>query len=239
MNKKLIALVVMIGLLTLAFGARVLPKGAALATDDTNNHTISVSGVGSISIAPDIAYLNFGVFAENKDPQAAMDAMSKSANTIVNALIKAGIKKEDIKTTNLSLYPIYSWEKDTGKQVLEGYRASESFNVKTSIDNAGKILSLVNASGANEISGISFDASNKNELKLQAIEAAMKDARAKADAALKGTNYKVTGIKTIAVESSSPVFPIYKGMDVAAENVPIEGGTISVDASVSVIFTFD
>lgn len=238
MNKKLIVLVVLIALLTLAFGARVLPKGTAQATDDTMNHTISVSGTGSISIAPDISYINFGVFVEDKDPQVAMDSMALKANKIVTALQKAGIKKEDIKTTNISLYPVYSWDKETGKQNLEGYRASESFTVKTGLDTVGKILALVNANGANEISGISFDTSNKESLKLQAIEKAMEDARAKAEAALKGTNYKITGIKTIAVESSSPVYPVYKNI-AAAESIPVEGGTVSVDASVSVVFTFD
>lgn len=238
MNKKLIVLLVLIGLLTVSFGARVLPKGTAQATDDAMNHTISVSGTGSISITPDISYINFGVFVEDKNPQVAMDSMASKASKILTELQKAGIKKEDIKTTNISLYPIYSWDKETGKQNLEGYRASESFMVKVGIDSVGKILALVNASGANEISGISFDTSNKDTIKLQAIEKAMEDARAKAEAALKGTNYKITGIKTISIESSIPSYPVYKNI-AATESIPIEGGTVSVDANVSLVFTFD
>lgn len=239
MNKKLFFLVAMLVILTVATGARVLPKGNAVAADDSSNHTISVSGTGSIDIVPDIAKISFGVFVEDKDPQVAMDSMAAKANKIVNALIGAGIKKEDIKTTNLSLYPVYSWDKDTGKQNLEGYRAAENFAVKTEINSAGKIISLVNKNGANEISGISFESSKKDEIKLQAIEKAMEDARAKADAALKGTNYKVTGIRTISVESSSPIYPVYKSIAAEAQDVSIEGGTISVDANVSVVFTFD
>lgn len=239
MNKKLVFLIAMLVVLTLVTGAKVLPKGSAVASDDAMNHTISVTGTGSVSVVPDTAIISFGVFVDDKDPQVAMDSMSEKASKIVSALLNAGIKKENIKTTDLSLYPIYSWEKDTGKQILEGYRASESFIVKTEIEKAGKIVSLVNKSGANQINSISFEASNKDKLKLDAIEQAMADARAKAEAALKGTNYKITGIKTISVEASSPVYPVYKQIAAESRDAVIEGGTVSVDANVSVVFTFD
>jgi hypothetical protein len=233
MSKKvLLVLVLTILLGTVVIAGKALPRGVAVAQSDEMNHTISVSGIGTVEVNPDIAYLNAGVTVENKDPA--------QANAIVEALKKAGVKKEEIKTTGLSLYPVYSWDPDTGKQTLEGYRASESFSIKAELSNAGKLLTIASKNGATDIQGIVFDVSNKDELKLKAIEDAMKDARAKADAALIGTSYKVTGIKTISVESA-PVYPVYRDMLVkgAEANVPVEGGTIGVDANVSVVFIFD
>ncbi len=245
MSKKLLVVLVIALLLgTLVVGGRALPQGEVVAQstqEDEMDHTISVSGSGTVELSPDIAYLSVGVTVENKDPKKAMDGLTAKANAIVEALKKAGVKKEDIKTTNLSLYPYYSWDPDTGKQTLEGYRANESFSVKSTLENAGSLLTIASENGATDIGGIAFDVSNRDEIKLQAIEKAMADARAKADASLKGTNYKVTGIKTISIESA-PVYPIYRNMyakEDAVANVPVEGGTIGVDATVTVIFTFD
>ncbi|MGC8758031.1 MAG: SIMPL domain-containing protein [Caldisericaceae bacterium] len=240
MNKKLVAFLVVAALLSVVvIGGKALPKGAVTAQETDLTHTITVSGVGTATVTPDIAIINAGVFVEDLDPAKAMDGLSQKANKIVEAVTNSGVKKEDIKTSNLSLYPIYSYEKDTGKPILQGYRASESFTVKEKISDAGTIISAVSKAGANQIDGITFDASNRDSLKLDAIDAAMKDARAKADAALKGTNYKVTGIKTISVESSTPTPIYFKAMASEQANVPVEGGTIDVNATVQVIFTFD
>lgn len=239
-KKALVVLVLAILLGTVVIGGKTLPRGEAAAQSDEMNHTISVFGTGTVEVSPDIAYLNVGVTVESKDPTQAMDDLTIKANAIVEVLKKAGVRKEDIKTTGLSLYPIYSYNPDTGKRILEGYRASESFSIKAEISNAGKLLTIASKNGATDIQGIVFDVSNKEELKLKAIEVAMKDARAKADAALTGTSYKVTGIKTISIESS-PVYPVYRDMLVkgAEANVPVEGGTIGVNANVSVVFIFD
>ena len=240
MNKKLVAFLVVVALLSVVVaGGRALPKGSVTAQDVDLTHTISVTGNGAVTVVPDIAIVNAGVFVEDLDPVKAMDGLSTKANAIVDAVTNAGIKKENIKTSNLALYPIYSYEKDTGKPILQGYRASESFTVKSKIADTGKMISAVSNAGANQIDGISFDASNRDSLKFDAIDAAMKDARAKADAVLKGTNYKVTGIKTISVDSSTPTPIYFKAMASDQANVPIEGGTIDVNADVQVIFTFD
>jgi len=241
MNKKLIVLIVVVAILSVIFiGGRTLPKGTAQAQDDPTNHTISVTGEGSVEVVPDIALINFGVSVQDKDPTNAMDLLSTKANAVISALTNLGIAKEKIKTSNLALFPVYTYDPQTGKSNLEGYRASESFTVETSIAMASKTLTAVVKAGINEISGIVFDASNKEDLKLSAIENAMKNAKAKADASLKGTNYKVTGIKSISIESVNYPTPIYKTLTGAAEtNVPVEGGTLKVNVNVQVVFNFD
>ena len=238
MKKKLVVLAVMLVFLSVTvIGAHALPKGTAVADETNNERTISVSGTGTVQVVPDVALVNFGITVENKDASLAMGGLSQKANSVIQSLSKIGVKKEDIQTTNISLYPVYSYDKDTGKQTLEGYRANESFSVKGKIDSTGKILSTVTANGVNEINGIAFDASNRDQLKLDAIKLAMKDARAKADASIDGTGYKINSIKTISIEYWSPV-PVYKNI-AEGESLPVEGGTISIQANISVVFTFE
>ncbi|MGB9832777.1 MAG: SIMPL domain-containing protein [Caldisericum exile] len=242
MNKKLLVLFVVIAILTVVFiGGRTLPKGFATADSDPMNHTISVTGEGYVEVVPDVSYLNFGVFFEDPDPAKAMDGLAIKANGIMDILLKQGIAKEKIKTTNLNLSPIYSYNPQTGKSTLEGYRASENFLVETKIEEVGRILSAIVKAGVNDIGGISFDVSNKEDLKLKAIENAMQNAREKADASLKNTNYKVTGIKSISIESINYPQPIFKSFMAGQSetNVPVQGGTLKVNVNVQVVFTFD
>ena len=247
MSKKFIAVFILTVLVlsTVVIGGSTLPKGR-VAAENLNvdeHHLISATGIGTIQAIPDIAYVSFGIQIENRDASAAMEEMSLQANAIINALKERKVKEEDIKTTGLSLVPVYRWDKETGKSILDYYRASESFRVKCTVNNAGAILTCAGESGANIIHGISFDISNREELKLEAIKKAMDNAKAQAEISLDGTRYVVTGIKTISIGS---IFDQTRGIDMAfaekgAENIeiPVEGGMLTIRATVQVIYTFD
>ncbi len=246
MSKKFVGILVVLALIlsVVVVGGRILPKGNASAekTGSLENHTVSVMGTGSVEAVPDVAYIHFGVQIEDKDPEKAMDNLAERAEKVMDVLKESGIKEEDIKTTNLSLSPIYRWDKETGKSILDHYRASEYFNVKCVIKDTGKIVGEVSKNGANIINGISFDVSNRNELKLEAIKDAMKDAKSKAEASLSGSGYKITGIKTISIEMNTPTpSPIYRNISNDVENatIPVQEGTLSIKATVSVVFSFD
>ena len=233
----------------LVFGATMLgvksaPKSNEVAAENISlDHTITVSGSGVVNVVPDIAKLNFGISVQKKTASEAMNALSEKASNVIETLTNAGIKKEDIKTTSINLRPVYQWDKDSRKNVLIGYEASESFTVNSSIKDAGNLLSLAVNSGANKVFGISFDVSDKDALQNEAISQAMQNARKKAEASLKNTNYKITGIKTISIQSQN-YYPIpYRniaGKEIENDtNVPIEGGSLTIKANVQVIFTFD
>ncbi len=246
MSKKFVGILVVLALILsiVVIGGRALPKGNALAekADTAKKHTVSVMGTGSVESVPDVAYIHFTVQIEDKDPEKVMDNLAEIAGKVVNVLKKSGIKEEDIKTTNLSLSPVYRWDKETGKSILDRYRASESFNVKCAIKDAGKIVGEVSKNGVNIINGISFDVSNRSELKLEAIKDAMKDAKLKAEASLSGSSYKITGIRTISIQMNAPApLPIYRDISAKGENaaIPVQGGTLFIKATVNVVFSFE
>jgi len=244
-RKVLVGIIVILLILGASvLGVKSLPKNSEVAAENISlDHTITVSGSGVVNVAPDIAKLNFGISMQKKTASEAMNALSEKASNVITTLTNAGVKKDDIKTTSINLRPVYQWDKDSRKNVLIGYEASESFTVNSSIKNAGNLLSLAVNSGANKIFGISFDASNKDTLQNEAIAQAMKNAREKAEASLKNTNYKITGIKTISIQSQN-YYPVpYRnitGKEIENNaNVPVEGGSLTIKANVQVIFTFD
>ena len=238
----LIGLIVLtLVLSTVVIGGKHLPKGNAVAENVDMNHTISVSGEGVVQTTPDISVINFGITIQRKTAVDAMNELSGVANKTISVLKNAGVNDKDIKTVNIGLAPVYQWDKDKKLSILVGYKATESFELKVKISDAGRMIGLISNNGVNNISGIRFDISDKKALEQDAITDAMDNARKKAEAALKGSNYKIVGIKTISVNSNNPT-PIFRNsigaVDKEAE-IPVEGGSMSVRASVQVVFIFD
>src|SRR4051812_37125002 len=102
-----------IALLALAIIAAPLLGGtprSALAADPTpNEHVISVSGMGKITVKPDVVDVSLGVQNQRESAKAARDDAAQTMNAILAALKNLGIADEDIKTSMISLNPVYDY----------------------------------------------------------------------------------------------------------------------------------
>ncbi len=208
---------------------------------ENNIGTISVNGNGFVYVEPDTAVINAGISVYKINPKEAMATLSDKALSIVNKLKKHGIDKKNIQTSSLSLNPIYRYDKEKKRDILAGYRASELFTIKTEIKSAGNIIGDITQSGANSISGIYFTSSKFEQLKLNAIEKAVKDAHLKAESAIKDTHYKISGIKYISINSFYQPRGRYNSKSLSfsrASSIPIESGNIKIAASVHITYFF-
>lgn len=200
-------------------------------------NTVTASGTGTAQAAPDTAEMYFGVMAMSSNAKTALDDVSKIAARIAAAVKKQGIAAEDIQTRDVSVYP-QSTDQD-GKQVITGYQASLSVQVKVrDIAKLGEVISAANAAGANTISGPSFTIADPAPVRAQAIEKAVADARKSAEAMAKAAGKSVGDVLSISSSDVGPVGPLY-GDAVRAEagkSVPIEPGQLDVTATVVVVF---
>lgn len=206
--------------------------------------TITATGEGAIKVIPDMASVTVGVLSEHKELIKAQDDNANKMNAVINSLTDLGIKKEDIKTTGYNISPKYDWDKATSKSVLVGYTVSNTIEVIINdITQSGIVLDKVVANGSNNIHGIRFGVKDETTLYNQALELAVKDAKAKALAMGKGLN--ITNIEPLHItEASNRYVPIYaeKNMIMDAvnrESTPISLGELDVTASVTVEFTFN
>jgi uncharacterized protein YggE len=163
----------------------------APAAGDDRPRTVTVVGNGSVSAAPDEAFVSLGV---QTDADTAADALSQNTqqmDALLEALADAGIPSADIQTQFISLYPRYEEPQpgQTGTAEISGYTAVNNVEVRVAdLDNLGDILDAAVAAGSNNISGIRFSVSDTDDLLNEARESAMNDARRKAQqlAALAG-----------------------------------------------------
>ncbi len=153
-------------------------------------NSITVSGEGEAFAVPDLATFSFTVSADDKTVGAAQEQVTKKIDPIIAALKKLGIDEKDIKTTDYSAYPRYSYSSAAcspnycppGKQVLEGYTASHNITVKVrDTSKAGDALAVAGDNGATGLSNISFTVDDPDKITAEARTIAIKKAREKAE----------------------------------------------------------
>jgi len=207
------------------------PAGAAA-------NTVTASGAGTTQAVPDTAEMSFGVTTLSANAKLALDEAAKSAAQIASALKKQGIADEDIQTQDVSVYP-QTVDQD-GKQVITGYQASLSVQVKVrDISKLGEVISAANAAGANDISGPTFTIDDPAPARAKAIDEAVADARKSAEAMAKAAGKSVGEVLSMSSSDVGVVpGPMYSTSDMAgaAKDVPIEPGQLDITANVVVVF---
>ncbi|MCL6580375.1 MAG: SIMPL domain-containing protein, partial [Firmicutes bacterium] len=199
--------------------------------------TITVSGQATVRVVPDTASLSLGVQAQAATAAEAMAECSQTMNRVVSAVISAGVPRENVQTTNISLSPQYEYdEKGSGPRVV-GYQASSQVAVTwNKLDRVGSLIDAAVKAGANLVYGISFSLADPKPVYLQAVGEAVRDARAKADALAAAAGVRVGSVKKMSLDSYWPgpvIMREAKAQDLAAA-LPVEPGMIELQVTVHV-----
>jgi uncharacterized protein YggE len=234
----LIAGPVLAGVIRPSAGA---PYPLAAGTDTPLEHTISVAGSGKVTLVPDMATVNLGVVVQKDTAKAARQAAAERMTGVVAALKKLGIDDKDIATSTISLSPVYDWSNNT--QRITGYQLNNMVTVTVrDLDKLGDILDDTITAGATSVDGITFDVADRVGAEAKAREAAMVDAKAKADTLAKGGGVRVTGVQSISESVSTPVWYDYRMAAPTAgaaedASTPVMPGTTDVTITVQVVYT--
>lgn len=130
--------------------------------------TITVTGNGQATMAPDIATVTFTV---QNTATAVADAQSKTtkqANSAIDYVKSQGIAEKDVSTLSYDISPQYSYGQPCaagelcpnyypGSPKITGYQVSETIQVKVrDLDSVGTLLGGLGDQGVQNVSGPSF-----------------------------------------------------------------------------------
>jgi len=217
----------------------------AAVTDDNGAPVISVSGNGKVTTAPDRAIVSLAVETENGDVKKAQQENAARMDRCINALKEMGLTSDDLKTTGYNIHT--EMDRDNSGSILPGkvkyYKVTNTLEVTLSdINRTGEVIDTAIANGANSVNYISFTLSDEKaqELRSQALTAAVTQARGDADTVVNALNMKILGVQDVSVGGSySPMRYtdnfMLKGAE-AAISTPIEPDTVDVTASVSISY---
>lgn len=213
--------------------------------NQSGKRTLTVTGKGEVSGAPDVAYLNLSVETQAKSASQAVKENAERTNKVIDT-IKAKLgEKDKVSTAGYNLSPIYEYNNQTNASEFKGYRASNQITVKLfNLKEIGTVIDAATEAGLNNISSLTFETTKSGELKKQALTAAVKDAKATAETLASAAGVKITKILQLSPSYDYPV-PVYRDYAMSKEAAapapptPIEPGDLAISATVNIVFEID
>lgn len=155
-----------------------------------NNRTIAVTVTDKAIEMADIATVHIGFEAYAPDSDAAYAAGSRTSNTIIDALHKAGVPDKDIESENQNLRQNFQFEPNESEvqRAKKRFVLTQSWTVKTSAADAAKVLHIAVEAGANNSGQIDWDVKDRDALQARAAAKALQHAQTVADQMAKGLN---------------------------------------------------
>lgn len=228
-------------LISMAFLATVLIATAQAQTQQPPSSAdgrIVVIGEGNISVPPDYAQIRSGVTTRAKTAKEADDANSKAMSTVTAVLLNSGIEQKDIQTSQFSIQPVYAPQEPRTEPKLSGYSVSNQVIVKIyQLSKLGDILDRLITAGATDVGNIQFLLADPSKALDQAREAAVADARRKAELYARASGVSLGRVVWITENSGYAPPMLMKAMPAArAASVPIAIGEDTLQARITVGF---
>jgi uncharacterized protein YggE len=165
---------------------------------------LAIVGEAKMEVVPDIAYVNLGIKEQGKKVEEVKEKINQVNNNLINYLKKKGIFKENIKTSNYSIYPNYDYNE--GEKII-GYTGEANLTIKLKDFNLiSSILDEVTKLGVNQIGGVNFVVDEPQKYRQRVREKAIENAKNEAQKLAKTLGIKLRKITNIV--ESSPQEPI-------------------------------
>ena len=203
-----------------ALSAAAMQPGMALAqqaptasiSEMASTPLVRVNIAESLRTPPDEASMTVGTQAKATTATEAVAANKTKTEKLLATIRSAGIRERDIQTQGIQLQPDYRWENEPGgrgRQILIGYIASNSVQIKTrNVDKLTSLLDTLTTAGADSVYGPNFGISDPAPLRKEARIRAM--ARGQAEATEYARNNGYTTVRLLSVEEGTS----YRGTEV-------------------------
>lgn len=149
------------------------------------NRTITIKGIGKLSLKPDQVVVSLTLKATDKNYDKTMDTAAKHLEQLRGALVEIGFAKDDLKTTNFNVGTEYESERDkTGnyKRIFIGYSVTHQLKLEFDFDSQrlSQTLGAIAACIAEPELNVQFTVKDKESVNAALLESACVNAKAKA-----------------------------------------------------------
>lgn len=227
------------------------PSDFTTSASDNPKETIHVGATGSAEAQPDKAVVRISIEHQSNDPSTARSKVSENVSNVKEALNELGIEDSAIRTEDFRISEARHRRPPTRDAEPETqYRARHRLSVEVAdIEQTGDVIDAAIDSGSAEIHDVQFTLADdtRDELRNEALEDAMTNARGKADIVANSASLSITGVHSVSTNRIR--IPRHRvGVQAMAAgdgggSTDLNEGPVSVHASVSVTYnatqTFD
>src|SRR3954452_10964280 len=192
---------------------------------------LTMTGTGEASAVPDQLSFAVHVHVTRPDLDDALAAANAAMARVQAAVVEHGVAKGDLQTTGLSMDPVYDYSAYDPPTVV-GYRVSEAARVLVGeLGDAGGAVGAAVAAGGNDVrvDSLRLLVSDSNAVMQRARDAAVEEARAKAEQYAAASGQELGAVLTLREVQATPVpTPAVPTAELSAEravlDVPIRAG---------------
>ncbi|MDI3466798.1 MAG: hypothetical protein OJF50_005619 [Nitrospira sp.] len=221
---------------------------AVQAHDETKPEmpTLTVSETGTVTHAPDTAFVTFGLDSPGKVLAEAQKRNSVTMSHVMDRLRDLQIDKDLIQTSSFTVSPQYrpppkrSADTPPAPPEIIGYVVSNMVTVEIrALDRIGTVIEEVLKAGANSFRGLHWGLRDEQSVRLSALKQAAAKAREKAAVLSEALQVKLVRVLSVSEGGHvvRPAAPMARmAMEASAGEVPISPGEMKVEASVTLVY---
>ncbi len=212
--------------------------------------TLTVKGIGKISVKPDYTVVSISLKVLNKVYDDAMEKAGMQIEALREALCAIGFEKQDLKTTGFNVHSRYNNERDKNgnyKNVFAGFECIHQLKLEFDFDmkKLALVLSALSTSSTEPEITVKFTVKDKSAVCEELLRNAVCTAEQKAKLLASASGVTLGDIASIdynwdeldfisptRYEASNDCF----ALKASARSIDIEPDDISVSDSVTIIW---
>ena len=232
--------VVAVALVVLLAGAGVAAAlggttGASQPTTDGAS-TITVGASGSAQTAPDRAVVRVAVVTTADSATETRERLAANVSAMRDSLAEAGVDDSQIRTTRYDLSQNYEARDNPEAPDYRGYHGFQITLNDT--DEVGTVIDAAVEGGATRVENVQFTLSEERtrELRSEALEDAMSNARGQASTLAGASDLTLDGVADVSTTQGYGGLVAYQAATADAGGTSVESGPVSVNVQVQVTF---
>jgi uncharacterized protein YggE len=177
-----------------------------------NQSTISVFGVGTVLVQPDVIQMSITLSNVAQTTKIAQETVSRMVRQALTILKEEGIEDKNISTASLTFESEYEY---TNRRILVGQKAEQrltfsidNINTDSEAEKVSKIIDQLIQINGIELSQINFGVKNNTEHFIRSRELAFQKAVEKAHQYAELSNLKIKKVLSITDERNQQILPI-------------------------------
>jgi uncharacterized protein YggE len=196
---------------------------------------LSTSGLGSVTVVPDMVNVNLGVQTQGQDVSQTVRENNTAAQAVIDAVKGQGVEPGDVQSTYFSVWsqPRYDEFGNPTSDVTYTVDHTVTVRLRDTAKLGGLLQAAIDA-GANNIQGVTFGVQDPTAAQDQARQLAMQDGQARAALLAQNAGLQLGRLKsvstTLAPLGPSP-YPVY-AEGIGGGGVPTVPGTQEVQVQV-------
>ncbi len=208
-----------------------------------HERTVTVAGTGNVRAVPDSVQFLVGATVTDASAASALRDNNAIVRRLREVLTDYQIPDQEVQTVRFSVSPEYKPRRaaEAGAELV-GYRVDHVLKIGSrERERVGEILDRLVVAGANLLQGVEFSVAEPDALFLEALNLAVREARAKAQTLTASAGVRLGPLLSIVEGSRGPAYPVARGaMELSmASSVPVAAGEQEFSASVTLTYAIE